>query len=106
LDNFIKTNYNVHPYVEPGTIELLVGAANIIEYNDKSDELVANKIDNFIEVSDTDELTIYLNLHRYILYLIFEEIQIILAGKDSLWTNAVVLDAINTATRKFREEIL
>jgi hypothetical protein len=107
LNSFIKTNYDIRPSYEDGTIELLVGVSNIIVINEKSDELVADKIDEFIEIAETDNQTIYLNLHRYILYLIFEQIQIITKKTNSMiWTNGLILDAINTVSKKFLKEIL
>ncbi len=107
LPDFIKENYDIRPSLEPGSIELLAGTSNIIVINEKSDQLVANIIDKLITPASTIELTIYFNLHRYILYLVFEEIQNIIRNKnDKQWTNAVVLDAINTATRKFRKQIM
>ena len=106
LADFIRKNYNMNPLLEAGSIELLAGTSNIIVINHKSDKLVADIIDKLIQPASTLDLTIFLNLHRYILYLVFEEIQVILTKtKTTQWTNAVVIDAINSAAKKFRQNI-
>lgn len=106
LPDFIKKNYDITPSIEPGCVELLAGISNIIVITNKSDELVLNKVESLITVTNDMTMNIYLNLHRYLLYLTFDEIQKILLTKNSTWwTNSIILDAINTAAKKFRKEI-
>lgn len=106
LPDFIKKSYDDHPSLEPGCIELLAGVSNIIVINDKSDQIVLDKLPYLIDTNSSLDMTIFLNLHRYILYLIFEEIQKILLTKNNTqWTNAIVLDAINTSAKRYRKEI-
>jgi hypothetical protein len=107
LADFIKTNYNVRPSVEPGSVELLAGLSNIIDItNPKCEELIFTKINKSIQPTNNINTTIFLNIHRYILYVVFEEIQRILQNKTSKqWTNSIVLDAVNTGVQKFRREM-
>ncbi len=103
---FIKKNYDEPPLLENGILDLLAGCSNIIVINDKSTELISNLSVPLIEIPNNKELTIFFNLHRYILYLIFEEIQTILKTKeDHFWTCGIVIDAINTVAIQFRREI-
>jgi len=52
------------------------------------------------------ENSIFLNLNRYLLYLVFENIQNILNSRtDKQWTNSVVLDAVILAVQSFRKSI-
>lgn len=104
LADFIRTNYNVQPSIEPGTIELLAGTSNIIVLNEKTEKIVEEKIKNVTPAYSADS-TIFLNCHRYIVYLIFREVQEILQTRNNKqWTNSVVLDAINTVVKKFHNE--
>lgn len=103
LADFIKIHFSQQPSLEDGVLHLLAGASNIIEYSSESSKL-NTIISKKLKISQVEDQ--FLNLHRYILYLTFENIQMRLdKRKDKTWTVALVLDSLNQATYSYREKV-
>lgn len=103
LADFIKIHFSQQPSLEDGVLHLLAGASHIIEESPESTKL--NKIiSKKLNISQIENE--FLNLHRYILYLTFENIQKRLWKRgDKTWTVALVLDSLNQAVISYREKL-
>lgn len=106
LAEFIKDNYDQHPFLEEGVLTLLAGASNIIDLNPESTVLAFDLCTVLGQEYALGEKKIFFLMHKYILYLTFENIQVLLQGdKSKFWTVNVVLDALNQAAITYRNKI-
>jgi hypothetical protein len=106
LADFIKTNFFQPPLLEDGVLYLLSGASNVIQKSSKTTKLSKNICKKLNIPLPKDDRAEFLNLHRYILYLTFENIQMRLRKKeDKTWTVALVLDSLNQAVISYRRKV-
>jgi hypothetical protein len=106
LAEFIKDNYDQHPFLEEGVLTLLAGSSNIIEMNLQSSVLAYDLCNALGQDYVLGEKELFFILHKYILYLTFENVQVLLQGSENkYWTVNVVIDALNQAAITYRNKI-
>jgi hypothetical protein len=106
LADFIKTNYSQRPSLEDGVLQLLAGSSNIIKLTPEAISL-AQSIRSLLKEPSTDKKReLFFTLHKYIIYLTFQNIQKHLSHhKDKTWKLTVVLDSLNQAVNSYRKQV-
>lgn len=104
LPIYIKNTFGVRPYIEDGVLEILANSSNMILINDKS-----RKISKFVDIPQNTcdgKDKVFFNLHRYILYLIFRYIRLIMKNnKSEIISNSIAFDALTMAKEDFLKNI-
>jgi hypothetical protein len=117
LADFIRKYYSQRPSLEEGVLQLLAGSSNIINVEDERQVRLSHAIlkelgeTSVVEkgpeetlLSESEE--VFFTLHRYILYLTLETIQLKLSvARSSSWTIKLVLDSLNSVAEMFYNKV-
>lgn len=106
LAEFIKDSYDQHPFLEDGVLALLAGSSSIITMSKESSILTYDLCVALGQDYVLGDKELFFILHKYILYLTFENVQSLLRdSKNKYWTITVVLDALNQAAITYRSKL-
>ena len=106
LAELTKQYYGHHPMLENGVLRLLAGVSNVIRLKDEKEAeitLAANIMEFSGKSFDGNQKMIFLTLHKFILYLTFNNLKERLPDRDNkFWSVAIVLDCLNEAVRTYK----
>lgn len=105
LADYFKQAYNRVPLFENGVLTLLAGSSNVIQLSEAELRLASSLLTTLAKPFDGNEKSLFLILHRFLLYLTFAEVETRLAEVEEpkVWSVAIVLDALNTTIKAYRQ---